>query len=600
MCFKRGFLAWFGSALLTLSSTMACSGGDEAGTTANADLADGEGAGASSKVAETSDGLPGTPGPDDSAPQRFAPPLGRAADGQAVFRFETFGNEGFWTRTLRLPQGMLATGLTPVAALAAGVSIDIEKVPAAQRAQVIAEAKTDLSTASAPLLNDPAALVALLEANAVVGFAARNVQTLNGKLDIDDANVYAGESVGVTCALCHSITDGSVYSSAKGGSIGKRVDGPTNHNLNLGASLARAENSRAIYPMLALDLITNAHQSLSRKGPGLGLISKLASEAEVDAYLTDPELYPIGMFDDVPDGNGAPVHIAPLFRADLAAPWGSEGSLEMLQNFSNLVYTALFDPTTLTTAGGRQFLLERSGAVGLEIVENYTAILADLGVPAGGSNGYPFVARAGNPEVTIGLPAGVYVEESLLGVQVNPSKLKDLNAYLSALPSPVGIKSDAEAIARGRLVFRAECTSCHNDDQSRFVPQDIVPFNDMVELFADAPARPWLWPDYDGAVLAVRSAAGLARVRNSSGTFDDKLVITEASNRKQPRGDALPLLMDLARKPSFLHDDSVPTLSALFDPKRGPGKPHPFYVGDGRQRADLIAFLQSLDDQPLP
>src|SRR6188768_3972636 len=262
MCFKRGFLAWFGSALLTLSSTMACSGGDEAGTTANADLADGEGAGASSKVAETSDGLPGTSGPDESSPRQLVPALGRAADGQAVFRFETFGNEGFWTRTLRLPQGMAATGMTAVGALAAGLSIDIENVPAADRARIVAEAKTDLSPANAPLLNDPATLVALLEANAVLGLSARNVQTTNGQLEIDEHDVFAGESVGVTCALCHSITDGSVYAHQKGGSIGKRVDGPTNHHLNLGASIALAENSRAIYPMLALDLIANAHGSL--------------------------------------------------------------------------------------------------------------------------------------------------------------------------------------------------------------------------------------------------------------------------------------------------------------------------------------------------
>jgi hypothetical protein len=226
--------------------------------------------------------------------------------------------------------------------------------------------------------------------------------------------------------------------------------------------------------------------------------------------------------------------------------------------------------------------------------------LADIGVSAGAANGYPFVGRADNHEVTINLPAGVRVDESLIGMQVDRTKLNALDAYLSALPAPVGIKTDPDAIARGRLVFRAQCTSCHNDDQSRSVPQDIVPFNDMVELFANAPARPSLWPDYDGALLGNRSLSGLARVRNSRGTFDDKLVITEASNRQQPRGDALPLLLDLARKPSLLHDDSVPTLSALFDPKRGPGMPHPFYVGDSLQRADLIAFLQSLDDQPLP
>ena len=38
---------------------------------------------------------------------------------------------------------------------------------------------------------------------------------------------------------------------------------------------------------------------------------------------------------------------SPLLRTDLAAPWGTEGSISRLDNFSNLVYTALLDPTTL-------------------------------------------------------------------------------------------------------------------------------------------------------------------------------------------------------------------------------------------------------------
>lgn len=38
---------------------------------------------------------------------------GNAAAGQDVFRFETFGNEGFWIDAMRMPQGMAAAKLTP-------------------------------------------------------------------------------------------------------------------------------------------------------------------------------------------------------------------------------------------------------------------------------------------------------------------------------------------------------------------------------------------------------------------------------------------------------------------------------------------------------
>lgn len=41
-------------------------------------------------------------------------------------------------------------------------------------------------------------------------------------------------------------------------------------------------------------------------------------------------------------------------------------------------------------------------------------------------------------------------------------------------------------------------------------------------------------------------ASGLAPVRSAPETFADKLVVVDASNQGQPRGNALPLLMDLA------------------------------------------------------
>lgn len=553
-----------------------------------------------SGVTGGNDTLPGSSGPRDATENQFEHPVHDATAGRDVFRFETFGNEGFWTGVLQLPQGIMAAQVTPIMALEAGLSVDIERVPATLAQEIAAELDTDLSVAEAPTLNDPSTTEALVEANAVIGLSARNVSELNGKLDIDATDVYAGESVGVTCALCHGITDGSVFAMPDGGSIGRRVDGPTNHNLKVGANIALGLNSRAYYPTLALELVANEGGSVSRKGSGIGLISSAATEVEVDAYLNDPELYPVGMFDDAPDGNGAPMHTTPLFRTDLAAPWGSEGSIKLLQNFGNLVYTALLDPTDLTTEGGRKFLMDRGGPAGIEIADNYEAILADVGVPRGGAVGYPFVGREDRAGVSIGLDAGAKVEDSPIGMRVDETKLFDMNAYLNSLPAPAGDKSDPQAISRGRLVFRQQCTSCHNDDQSKFVPQNLVPFNDGVELYDAAPARADLFPGWMGKTAAERTASGLAPVRDSAGTFDDKMIIVDASNRGQPRGATLPVLLDLARKPSFLHDDSVTTLEDLLNPDaRDVSDPHPFFVDDEDERADVIAFLESLDDQPL-
>jgi hypothetical protein len=67
-----------------------------------------------------------------------------------------------------------------------------------------------------------------------------------------------------------------------------------------------------------------------------------------------------------------------------------------------------------------------------------------------------------------------------------------------------------------------------------------------------------------------------------------------ASIRGDIRGTALPLLLDLARKPNFLHDSSVASLDALLNPSRGPTAPHPFYFSDSAQREDMVEFLRGL------
>ena len=75
---------------------------------------------------------PGSDGPADQG-MRAPLELGDAAAGKDVFRFETFGNEGFWTDALRLPQGVAAARVTPLQALELGLNVDVLKVPLAKR-----------------------------------------------------------------------------------------------------------------------------------------------------------------------------------------------------------------------------------------------------------------------------------------------------------------------------------------------------------------------------------------------------------------------------------------------------------------------------------
>lgn len=104
-----------------------------------------------------------------------------------------------------------------------------------------------------------------------------------------------------------------------------------------------------------------------------------------------------------------------------------------------------------------------------------------------------------------------------------------------------------------------------------------------------------IFPGDNPIVLAQRTPPLNPIMDTPGNTFDDKMAVVNGSLRGELRGIAMPLLLDLARKPVFLHDDSVLNLDTLFDPNRGATAPHPFFVSDLSARAALVAFLRSLD-----
>jgi hypothetical protein len=130
-------------------------------------------------------------------------------DGQAIFRFDTFGDEQLWTNVLRMHE--VLPSVDPLTALGVGLKVDVDALPPAT---IAALQRGDVD------LTNPAVTLELLRLNAVVG--VKGVVT-DGQLT----------SVGVTCALCHSSVDNSF---ARG--IGKRLDGWANTDLNVGAIVA--------------------------------------------------------------------------------------------------------------------------------------------------------------------------------------------------------------------------------------------------------------------------------------------------------------------------------------------------------------------------
>ncbi len=197
----------------------------------------------------------GTAGPTKPAPVQPKPVASPADNvatrlfdaGRATFRFDTFGDEAFWGDTLGLHRAIAGTknggdgpGLSPKAALAAGLKVDADALPA----DLVASIK-----AGKVNLDDPATTLALLKLDAVVG--------VTGFFNGDKL-----KSVGIQCAFCHSTVDDSF---APG--IGHRLDGWANQDLDVGAVVAMSPDLSVMSKVLAVDDAT-VRKVLKSWGPG--------------------------------------------------------------------------------------------------------------------------------------------------------------------------------------------------------------------------------------------------------------------------------------------------------------------------------------------
>lgn len=180
--------------------------------------------------------------------------------GKAVFRFETFGDEVFWTDKLKLHKivvdekhGGIGDGLTPKEALSLGLKVDLHMLPEFLKKK-IQEGK---------FLDDPWVTKELLRINAVVGVIAK----------FEDDKI---KSLGITCASCHSTVDSET-------GIGSRLDGWPNRDLNVGAIIAMAPDLTAYSTMLDTD-IEQVKKVLKSWGPG-----KFDAELNLDGKAFRPD-----------------------------------------------------------------------------------------------------------------------------------------------------------------------------------------------------------------------------------------------------------------------------------------------------------------------
>ena len=580
--------------------------------------------------------------------QRDAAPT--AVDrGREIFRFETFGNQGFWTSAMRLPQGIEDSGMTPLRALEMGLNINTAAL-APQQAEALRNAAARIEAGADPadtVLAEPTRLNAWLNQGAVIGLVPFRADGERKPLGSSDGftggglNLAAGDRLGVSCALCHASTDGDVLAPgvAGAGSAGQPVDGVIARDLDVGALFATANNPLAYLPLLQLRLDQpdaggdddqgGLLDGLLPSGPepepydgvtvGRGDFAGIPADGTLEEataaareYLTgtyqqDGETrryYPRTSFDGTPDGLGNASITPPFFRTDLAAPGSHAGIFEQVDDFNNLDYTVAMEPTSLLTESGRAFLNVVAGRLGDEIARRYEAVLRDTGViPEGmaATDVIPFV-EVERTDLPVGAPAGP------VGRRVAQRKLDDLRAYTDQLPAPAAPDDlDADQVAAGRALFTtrreeggAGCVACHTADPNQPVSAEVVPIET-------------LYPAYNDELLVLferSTVSDFSDVQDARGgpapAYDDSVVALDATLRGGRRGFAQPLLLALDGKARFLHDGSVrgsdarDGLDRLLDPARGEQAPHPFYFpenldqGDDAQgRAALVEYLRS-------
>src|SRR5689334_16291431 len=186
------------------------------------------------------------------------------SDGKNTFRFDTFGDEDYWSGVLHIDKAIAGSanggfggGVSPKTALAVGLKVDATALP-----QSVVNGITNGSIS----LDDPATTLALLKLNAVVGV----------KGNFDAAGNF--KSVGITCAVCHSTVDNSF---APG--IGNRLDGWPNRDLNVGTIISLTDNATPIANMLHVNEAT-LRNVLAGWGPG-----KFSAVLFVDGKALKPD-----------------------------------------------------------------------------------------------------------------------------------------------------------------------------------------------------------------------------------------------------------------------------------------------------------------------
>ncbi len=356
----------------------------------------------------------GGPAAANQVPQQPLDPQLVAA-GKDTFRFDTFGDETFWTDVLKM-NAVIESKVTPLVAASVGLKIDAAALP-----QEVVDGVVD---GSIPL-DDPQTTLALLSLNAVVGVQGRVRKGQDGQLHLD--------RVGITCALCHSTVSRDVAVTAPGpgggtidlaGIVGNRLDAWPNRDLQPGTiislSPALTSGQRAEYASWA-----------TKFGPG----------------FYDPRI-------NVNTDPGSNPAVGPDIDANIAAYKAAGGVPVVI-------------PPAFGLAESRKAIFTGDGDTAHEPAGPVAYWNRYVGVAQMHGHGTFFDERL----IINGKPLDV---DHRVGDDLVTAILPQLEAYQWSIAAPAlaedGIKwgvandLDSRAVERGKAIFegQAKCASCHS------------------------------------------------------------------------------------------------------------------------------------------
>jgi hypothetical protein len=320
-------------------------------------------------------------------------------NGRNSFRSDTFGDEAFWGGTLQLHRAILGAnlggvgpGISPNTALNLGLKVDVDALPRPLINQ-IRQGRVNL--------NDPATTVALLRLDAVIG--------LKGFFQGNTLN-----SIGLTCAACHSTVDNSLVFG-----IGHRLDGWANRDLDVGKIVAAAPDLSAFANLLGVSQDT-VRTVLNSWGPG---------KFDAELILDGKAFNPVQITDGVVTGTNVP-------------------GATLIPNAFGL---AGFNQHTWTGAWGT--------------VSYWNAFVAALEMHG--------IGRFFDPRLNNAAKFPIAAANGFADLpHIDPEqdritkKLPELHFYQLAIPAPeprLGIDFNVAAAARGDDLFsgKAGCNNCH-------------------------------------------------------------------------------------------------------------------------------------------